>query len=358
MRVIQALPVIAFGDAIGNHTIALSKVIKDIGYETGIYAEVIDSRLPIGTAIEISNMPELEEDDVIIYHLSTGSKLNYQLANWKGRKIINYHNITPPYFFSYFNTNAKKNCEIGLNAAKWLADKVDYCIADSAFNEHDLREMGYTQPIDILPIVIPFSDYKKLPSKKILDKYDDGKVNLLFTGRIVPNKKQEDVIKAFYYYKRYYNRDARLFLVGTYTGMESYYQKLQEYVEALELEDVVFTGHVKFDEILAYYKLADVFVCMSEHEGFCVPLVEAMLFDTPIVTYDAGAVADTMQAGGILLKEKEPKYTAGVIDYMIRSKELQAFVLKKQKLRLEELQYEKVANDFKNYLEKFIRGTV
>lgn len=358
MRVIQALPVISFGDAIGNHSIALSKIIKDMGYETGIYAEVIDSRLPKGTAVEICNMPELDDDDVIIYHLSTGSKLNCQLAGWKGRKIINYHNITPPQFFNYFNMKVKKNCEIGLEETRWLADKADYCLAVSEFNKRDLREMGYKQSIDILPIVIPFSDYEKQPSKKVLEKYDDGKVNLLFTGRIAPNKKQEDVIKAFYYYKRYYNKDARLFLVGTYTGMESYYEKLQEYVEALELEDVIFTGHIKFDEILAYYQLANVFVCMSEHEGFCVPLVEAMLFDTPIVAYDAGAVADTMQDGGILLREKEPKYTAGVIDYLVQSKELQEDILKKQKLRLKELQYEKVANDFRNYLEMFIRGTV
>ena len=143
--------------------------------------------------------------------------------------------------------------------------------------------MGYTCPIDVLPILIPFDDYAKTPSQQVIDRYSDGYTNLIFTGRIAPNKRQEDVIRAFYDYKKFYNPKSRLILVGGHNGMERYYHRLKSYINALELEDVVFPGHIKFDEILAYYKIADVFLCQSEHEGFCVPLVEAMYFDVPVV---------------------------------------------------------------------------
>lgn len=110
---------------------------------------------------------------------------------------------------------------------------------------------------------------------------DDGYTNFIFVGRVAPNKKQEDVIRAFYCYKKYCNPKSRLFIVGSYNGMERYYHRLRRYVGALELDNVVFTGHIPFAQILAYYHLADLFLCMSDHEGFCVPLVEAMYFNLP-----------------------------------------------------------------------------
>ena len=110
----------------------------------------------------------------------------------------------------------------------------------------------------------------------------------------------------------------RLFFVGKYAGMEAYYEQLKRYVEALDLKDVYFTGHIKFDEILAYYRTADVFVCMSEHEGFCVPLVEAMYFGVPIVAYDSSAIADTLGNGGILTEDKDPKLVAEIINRLVQ----------------------------------------
>ena len=124
--------------------------------------------------------------------------------------------------------------------------------------------------------------------------YDDDYVNILFTGRVVPNKKQEDVIEAFYYYKRFIQPKSRLILVGSFAGIDKYHDQLEAYVNKLGLEDVIFTGQIKFDEILAYYQLADLFLCMSEHEGFCVPIVEAMYFNVPVIARDTSAIAWTL----------------------------------------------------------------
>lgn len=354
MAIYQLLPVIAYGDAIGNDTLALSQVIKSMGYKTGIYAEVIDQRLPRGLVKDYRRLPKLKDSDVVIYHLSTGSELNYFFGNLKCKKVVIYHNITPKKFFRDYNMGYVESMESGMKSIKWLADKVDYCLAVSEFNKKDLIELGYKCRIDVLPIVIPYKDYEKEPSDKIIKKYRDGITNILFTGRVVPNKCQQDVIKAFAYYQKHFNPNSRLIMVGTYVGFESYKNRLSKYVEVLDVKNVIFTGHIKFNEILAYYRVADLFLCQSEHEGFCVPLVEAMYFDVPIVAYDSTAIGDTMSGGGILLKEKNPIETAAVMDYVINNKEVRETISGNQKERLKDFDYDAVSELFKKLISNVL----
>lgn len=355
MRVIQLLPTLAYGDAVGNDTIAIKNILKSMGYETQIYAEsVAPSLLEDKIAEIVSHMQETKRDDVLIYHLSTGSKLNYKFAEFTGKKIIVYHNVTPPKFFKGYDYTLEKLTEEGIEGARFLADKVDYCFAVSAFNKKNLEEFGYKVPIDILPIIIPFDDYRKEPSRNIIEKYRDGRHNIIFTGRVAPNKCHQDIIAAFAHYKKYYDSQARLFLVGSYKESDTYYRKLKKYVELLEVEDVVFTGHIKFEEILAYYRIADVFLCMSEHEGFCVPLIEAMFFDVPVIAYNCTAVPMTLGDGGILIDKKDPVETAALINRVISDKDLQMLISDNQQKRLEDFQYEKIAAMFRGYLERFI----
>lgn len=354
MKIYQMLPTLSFGDAVSNDALALEKVISELGYKTGIYAENIDARLPKGTAKYVKKMPVLGEKDVIIYHLSTGSKLNYKLASFRCRKIVVYHNITPPSFFEPYSFKAAQLCNSGIEESMFLADKVNYCLAVSEYNKQDLLQMGYQCPIDVLPIVIPFDDYKKTPDQEVIDQYNDGYTNILFTGRIAPNKKQEDVIRAFYYYKKFYNPKSRLILVGSHNGMDRYYHRLKSYINALELDDVIFPGHIKFDAILAYYKLADVFLCQSEHEGFCVPLVEAMYFDVPVVAYNSSAIGGTLGQGGFLLDEKNPAETAGVIDRIVKDADLRENIINNQRERLKDFDHNVITEQFKKYLKDFL----
>lgn len=354
MKVVQILPTISFGDAVSNDAIALGNAIRMMGYHNSIFAENIDNRLPKNTAKLISMIPELSDEDIVIYHLSTGTDLNYKIKEISGKKLMIYHNITPPHFLQPYNFEAAQRCGEGLKGAQYLADKVEYVLADSNYNKRDLESMGYQCKIDVLPILIAFEDYKKKPNEKILKKYDDDWVNIIFTGRIAPNKKQEDVIAAFYYYKKYLNPKSRLFLVGSGSGMASYVSRLKKYVRELGLSDVYFTGHVKFDEILAYYRIANVFLCMSEHEGFCVPLVEAMFFDVPIIAYDSSAVGDTLGGSGLLIEEKNFGEIAGLIDRIVSDSELRDKVLFNQRIRLEDFNHDKILNQFEKYLKGFI----
>ncbi|WP_434309603.1 glycosyltransferase family 4 protein [Hominifimenecus sp. rT4P-3] len=358
MRVVQMLPSLAFGDGIGNDTLALKKTLEENGYETEIYVEWVDERLPQGTA---RSWEEYEErpDDILLYHLSTGSEMNYRLADYRCRKVVIYHNVTPPHFFAEYHPEAWQGCKKGLEAVRFLADKVDYCFADSAFNKGDLRKMGYQGPIEVLPILIAFEDFEKQPNQAVLERYQgDGYTNIVYTGRVVPHKRQEDLITAFYYYKKNYNPKSRLILVGAYGEQDRFYQNLREYERELGVEDVIFTGHTKFDEILAYYQLADVYLSMSEHEGFCIPLVEAMYFEIPIIAYDSCAVGETLGGSGLLLSDKNPQPAAAAIHRVVTDSELRQAILAGEKERLSDFSHEKIQRQFLQRLEALIEEEV
>lgn len=358
MRVIQLLPTLAYGDAVGNDVIAIQKVLMEMGYRSYIYAEQIVRKKPDTMEKLVSELPELSPEDIILYHGSTGTALNEQLPKLGGRKAMIYHNVTPPHFFAPYSQEAKKLTEDGLRGIQGLADTLEYCIADSAFNKQDLRSMGYTCPIDVCPILIPFADYEKKPNEKLLRQYrGDGVTNLLFVGRIAPNKCHQDILRAFCCYQKCYNPKSRLVFVGAWDGMDSYYKRLVAYAGMLGIaEHVIFTGHIKFDEILAWYHLADAFVCMSEHEGFCVPLAEAMYFDVPIVAYDSTAIPDTLGGSGVLLESKAPDKAAYEIHRLISEPEHRKAVVKGQQKRLADFSHEAVKAILVKQLKEFING--
>lgn len=356
MNVFQILPTISLGDAVGNDTIALKKVIAEMGYKTEIYAENVDSRLKKGTAKSIKDMPKLSKNDCLIYHKSTGTRLSFDIEKFGGRKMMIYHNITPPEFFRDYDPNAEKLTEFGYQGVRFLSNKVEYCMAVSSYNRQNLIDMGYKCPIDIRPILIPFKDYEATPDRDTIEKYSDGMTNIIFVGRIAPNKKQEDVIRTFCYYKKHINPNSRLIFVGSYTGMENYYERLQKYISELELEDVVFPGHIKFSEILAFYNLADVFLCMSEHEGFCVPLVEAMYFKLPIIAFASSAIPDTLGGSGLLTETKDPVFNAMLLDRLVSDKALQQQIIDGQLERLKDFSYEKIKETFTGLLQGWIGG--
>lgn len=359
MKIIQLITTIAYGDAVGNDAFAIMRVLRELGYETGIYAENIDDKLEKSQFVKhVSELPELEKNDIVIFNHSTGTELCYSLPKIKARKMMIYHNITPPEYFSMYNKSAEKVCAYGYEGTGRLSGEIEYVIADSKYNAEDLKKMGYKCPMFVRPILIPFDDYKKDPDETVIDRYtNDGYVNIVFVGRVAPNKKHEDIIAAFAYYKRHINARSRLILVGSDGNMEQYSAALKGYVDALCLNDVIFTGQVKFNAILAYYRIADIFLCMSDHEGFCVPLVEAMFFKVPIIAYNSSAIEETLGGSGFLIDSKDPVFTAKLIDKIIKNKELRDSIIKEQSERLKYFSYDNMREKLLEGLTKFIDKT-
>ena len=357
MRIIQIAESLSVGDAVANDVVAIDTLLKQMGVCGGIYitnAGNINKRYLHKIAEPIDKLPEMDEDDLLLFHHAIANDFCYQLPKLSCRKVLIYHNITPPSFFEGLHEGFRDATQRGLDQLMELTQTFDYCIADSEFNKQDLIAMGYQCPIHVCPVLIPLEDYRKTPTQEIIDKYSDGRKNFLFVGRLSPNKKQEDIIHAFAVYKKYYDSDARLFLVGS-DGVEAYGKALREYVARLGVEDVIITGSVPFPDILAYYSVADVFVCMSEHEGFCVPLIEAMFFDVPVLAFDSCAIPYTLEESGVLLRKKDFPLAAGWMYRMATDQSLREDILEGQKKRLEDFSYEKVATQTKILLESMIK---
>jgi len=353
IKIHQILPAIVFGDAVSNDALALSGILKEMGYDAQIWSEHIHPSLT--KTVRRIDKWNPGKDTVLIYHMSTGSPLSCKVRDVTARaKVMIYHNITPPEFFRGYNRSSYDLVRSGREQLAMLKDTFDCVFADSEYNCIELREMGYRN-VKELPILIPYADYGKKPSGPVMDRLSDGSTNILFLGRIAPNKRQEDVIKSFYYYNKYFDNNSRLFLVGSHAGMELYRGGLGRLVERLGLgEAVSFTGKVPFDEILAYYRTAHVFLSMSEHEGFCVPLIESMLFDVPIIAYKAAAVPYTLKNAGILVNEKDYPQIAALMDKVVRDKEFQAAVIREQKNRLADFSYDRVAALHKEAFGRFL----
>ena len=356
MKIIQLLVTLQRGDAIGNYTLLLHKFLLEQGYDTQIYAYNIGNSIDKKTARNIDQLKKIKHDDLIIYHMCEGHEINDFIKKTPAKKIAIYHNTTPPQFFTEFGTELKAKQEYGQKEIAGLRNVFSRCITDSEFNKNDLVEMGYEATrIDVLPVIIDFDDYKKEPDKETRRRYNDEYVNILFVGRVVPNKKQEDIIRIFAYYHKVINSKSRLFLIGS-PFIKDYDSALKEYIKFLGLEEaVIMPGHSSFQEILAYYSCADIFLCMSEHEGFCVPLVEAMMFDVPIVAYRSTAIPYTLQDSGVIVDGKEPKQIAGLMDFILRNEEYRISVIKSQRERLKEFEPERLKDLYLESVKKVLK---
>jgi len=351
IKIIQIVPTISYGDAVSNDVINIDNCLKKNGYDSYIYSTGIDKRLK-DRVLLYKDLKKTHKDDVIIYHKAIGSDISFQLKSFKGTKVVRYHNITPKEYLVKYNRELGKAIDYGRDGLLALSNYADYSFAVSEYNAKELEDLNYKN-INVLPILIPFEDYEKEPDKKTIEKYSDGKKNILFVGRIVPNKTQEDIIKSFYYYKKYVNKESRLILVGNDGGFENYSDLLKKLIKELELEkDVVFPGHISFAEILAFYRIADLFLCMSEHEGFGVPLVESMFFKVPILAYNSSAIKDTMGNSGVIVNKKDYFLISELMGMILSNNELKEEIIKKQTQRLEHFKLEKVEKKLLQLIEK------
>ena len=348
-RIIQVLPTMSYGDAVSNNALQIREMCKRNGWKTAIYAKNIDPRVKhVDKVRDLSN--DVAPHDLIIYHMSTGSEVTELVVSLSNdKKVMIYHNITPPEYFTRYNQKLVKLVSQGREQLKDISSVFQLALGDSEFNRAELEAIGY-QNTGVLPLGLYGEKYAGTPDQTVLDKYRDGFKYIIFVGRLAPNKKQEDVIKAFYYYKRYYNKSARLILVGSWNGMERYYHDLQRYVGLLELEDVVFTGHVSDRELLAYYRVASMFLSMSEHEGFCVPLLESMHFEVPILAYAAAAVPDTLGEAGLIFKEKDYPAIAALMDVVDKHPSLADKLVESQTERLKDFDESHITSKFWQYI--------
>jgi len=345
----QVLATLGYGDAIGNEVLGIQRVLRRAGYESEVFVETADRRLRHLTRNYLKLPDASAADNILIHHFSIGSRASRIAYALPDRMILVYHNITPPEYFVDVHPLLVQQCFLGRRELGFYSSRCDLALGDSEFNRSELDAAGFPRT-GVLPVVPDFLHLEGEPNLVQAGAFDDGWVNLLFVGRMIPNKRIEDVIRWFHAYKRQFNPRSRLLLVGSHSGFERYLTMLHHFIAEIGAADVYFLGHVANEELVAYYDLADVFLCASEHEGFCVPLIEAFYMGVPVIAYASSAVPSTMDGGGVLLTDKDPLVAAGLIHAIATNPALQDRIIDSQDAALDRL----AARDFAGTLLRFV----
>jgi glycosyltransferase involved in cell wall biosynthesis len=344
------LATLGYGDAIGNEVLAIQRVLRGAGYSSDIFVETADPRLEPITRDYRELVDVTNPDNLLLHHYSIGSKASRTAFALRDRMVLIYHNITPPEYFAGRHPVLAQQCFQGRRELGAYANRCELALADSEFNRQDLERLGFPRTA-VLPVVPPdFSHLDRTPRRFVTRGFDDEWINILFVGRVIASKKIEDLIRFFHVYQTRFNFRSRLLIVGWFSPFDTYTVALSQFVRDLNLRDVHFTGHISDEELVAYYEVADLFLCASEHEGFCVPIVEAFYKQVPVLAFAAAAVPSTMDGAGVLFEDKDPGRVAALMDAILSSPALQDSIVEKQTAAVTRL----LAIDFRATLLKFV----
>ena len=335
----QFVSTISPRDAVGNIVVSIQKILKESGYNSEIYAETIHPEMK-KYAKSYTKYNKANSDDILIYHHGFASNLVDYLLPLKNKIILIYHNITPASFFIELDDETVAGCIRGREQLDQLRDKVITSFTFSKYSEEELIQKKFKNTV-VIPAII---ELKKVIFPYLRKKLDNS-VILICVGRIVPHKKIEDVLKIFAFYQCIDN-NSKLFLIGKFDESDSYFLWLKNIIKNIDLKNVIFINDVSDEELASYYEIADIYLSMSEHEGFCIPLVESMFHHVPIVAFDAGAVHETLDHSGILIQEKNYEEIAEIINLINEDKNLKEKLIKNQNKRLENLDLRTTSREF------------
>jgi glycosyltransferase involved in cell wall biosynthesis len=355
IRIHQVLATLGYGDAIGHEVLGIQRVLRGAGYESEIFVETADHRLESQTRDYRELIDFSHPDNLLLHHFSLGSKASRTAYALPDRMALIYHNITPPEYFVGVHRTLARQTFRGRRELQAYADRCDLAMGDSEFNRRDLDALGFPRT-DVLPVVPDFSHLDREPNWLVARDFDDAWTNILFVGRIIANKKIEDLICWFHAYHTIFNPRSRLLLVGAQNGFERYLASLHQLVARLGASHVNFVGHVADEELVAFYETADLFLCASEHEGFCVPIVEAFYKQVPVLAYAATAVPSTMDGAGVLFEDRTPLHVATLIDEIVSNTALQDRIVDGQLDAVARLRAKDFAGTLLGFVDQMLAG--
>ncbi|MFB0566595.1 MAG: glycosyltransferase family 4 protein [Candidatus Aminicenantaceae bacterium] len=334
MRVDQLVPAFHRGDAIGDSAFHLKYFLNSQGFSSEIYCLSSDQELE-GESKPFKSFPEVTPQDITILHFALPSLLTKALIKLQSKKLLIYHNITPAEFFTVFSQEMENISRLGRQELASLVPHISLALADSEYNRQELENLGFNNTA-VFPLFIDFSKYERKMNKFVHDLFRDERTNVLFVGRIVPNKKVEDLIKVIFYYKKYISPLVRLIVIGKTQSLPFYYHSLVRLADEfyLKSEEICFTGHIPDEEMYAIYRASNVFLSLSEHEGFGLPFIESMIFDLPIIAYDCTAVPYTLDGAGALIKHKRVNYVGELVNIVAHDRKLRERLIAGQRQSL------------------------
>jgi L-malate glycosyltransferase len=334
MIVHQWLPAAHRGDAIGDSARQVRTLLRAMGHQSDIFALTIDDDMR--GAVRSFAEPDATRGDLTIFHFAVPSPMSAAFAALPRGRVLQYHNVTPAHFFAPYDPGIFRIAALGRQELATLAGATDLALGDSDYNRRELAELGFRRT-GVLPIAVDTGRLLDAPPHPALEEIlRDGLTNFLFVGRIAPNKRIEDIIRLAEQFKRYIDAQYRFVFVGRTDAVPRYYAAVRALIARYQMlpERFLFPGVVSDWELAAYYRTASVYISMSEHEGFCVPLVEAMAADVPVLAFASTAVPETLGGAGVLFESKDMEYAAELLGQLAFDPDVRAHVIEGQRRRL------------------------
>jgi glycosyltransferase involved in cell wall biosynthesis len=355
VRIHQVVARLEYGDAVSNHVLEIDRALADWGYETDVFANTTDE---FGASVARPDSAYAEhmgsDSDLLIYHYSVFCSNYRQYLATKNRRILIYHNITPPEFFAPYDKGVAEFCRLGRELLPELAG-CDLALCDSEYNRMELVRMGFDPgKTGVLPIFVNYGGLLERQKYERVPSIFEGAFKVLFVGRAVPNKRIEDVLRAFFYFNRCIDSSSQLFIVGP-SWVDRYDEQLRWLTDSFGLMGRVhFTGRVSDSHLASYYHACDLFLSMSEHEGFAVPLVESMAFDLPILAYNSTAIPYTLGGAGLTFSVKDPASIGELIEIIRSDEKMRSVLIEGQRERLEHFSPEAVRQTLRKALGRVL----
>jgi glycosyltransferase involved in cell wall biosynthesis len=343
----QFIPTLNPRDASGTHTLMMRDILRAAGWRSEIFAEAIHDDLATQAYKHWMYPDRAAEGDVLIYQFSTSSVVADFLAERSEPLIVDFHNFTGPEHFAGWEPHTEERAARAQTDLALLAPRAALGLADSHFNERDLRRAGFRRT-EVVPVLVDYARVGARADERVAAelaalKEGRGGTDILFVGRVVPSKAQHDLVKALWAYRRLYDPAARLHLVGG-TSSFAYLKALRGFISELGLAEAVrITGDVSDGALAAYFAAADVYLSLSAHEGFGVPLVEAMAVGVPVVTRRAGAVAETVGDGALVVDTSDALFIAATLHRGRTDEALRSRLVEAGRRRVPELSPDAVA---------------
>jgi glycosyltransferase involved in cell wall biosynthesis len=351
MIVNQWVPAAHRGDAIGDSARRMRDLLRGMGHESELYALTIDEELE-GHVRRFAD-PDARRGDVTIFHYALPSPMTEAFATLPRGRVLQYHNVTPAAYFAPYDPALFRLASLARQELAGLTGRVDLALGVSEYNRRELESMGFA-PTGVLPLAVDLSRITRPVERPALEEMlDDEHINFLFVGRIAPNKKIEDHIRLAEHYKRYVDAYYRFIFVGRYDAVPRYYATIRALMSEFRMvpERFVFTGPVPDEDLAVYYRRAAVYISLSEHEGFCAPLLEAMAAGVPVLAYAAAAVPETLGGAGVQFAPKDLELAAELAAALAFDDGLRAKVIAGQRRRVAEFTDDRIVAGLADILQ-------
>lgn len=334
MIIHQWVPAAHRGDAVGDNALVMRALFRQWGHTSDVFALSIDEALQ--DDVRPWQDPDARRGDITIFHFAIPSPMTRAFGTLPGARVLHYHNVTPAHFFAPYDAGICRLASLGRQELATLVDRTDLALGVSEYNRDELDDLGFPRT-GVLPIVVDTDRLRHARRVPALESIlQDGLANILFVGRIAPNKCIEDHIRLAEHYKRYVDIYYRFIFVGNDRAVPGYTATVRALINEYRMlpERFWFTGPVPEEELAAYYRNAHAYVSLSEHEGFCVPLVEAMAMDVPVLAYGAAAVPETLGGAGVCFAPKDLELAAEWLGALVYDQPLREQVLAGQRRRV------------------------